>query len=126
MRSVPAVAAHRSVEMIIEIEPRDLGRRLESADGGFVLLDVREPEEHELVAIHPSYLIPLMEIPSRLGEIVDLSESGAKEIIVYCHHGQRSAMATDFLNGQNILNVKNLRGGIHAYAKEVDRELPTY
>lgn len=111
---------------IPEIEPDELGTRLRGGDEHMILIDVREPEENDLVAIKPCTLIPLMEIPARLEEFRTLSQNGRNELIIYCHHGQRSAMATDFLMAQSIQNVKNLRGGIDAYAKKVDPSLPLY
>ena len=116
---------------IPEIEPVELAALLSeskkaSSVSSFELVDVREVEEHELVRIEPSTLIPLMEIPTKIDELRAMSEGGARRIVLYCRSGQRSAMAAQFLAGEGLVNLWNLRGGILAYSREVDPRLPQY
>jgi adenylyltransferase/sulfurtransferase len=105
---------------VAEIGPRDLKRRL---DGGskVVFLDVREPYEHAFCHIEGSRLIPLAELEKRLGEL-----SPGDEIVVYCHVGQRSSRAVQFLASKGFGKAVNLRGGITAWAEEVEPSMPRY
>lgn len=89
----------------------------------FVLLDVRTDAEVEMVRLKPCLHIPLHRLD---GEITRLEEVHDKEIIVICHHGGRSAMAQAFLKGKGFPRVRNLTGGIHAYAMFADSSLPMY
>jgi adenylyltransferase/sulfurtransferase len=86
-----------------------------------VVLDVREPFEHDIATIPGSRLIPLAALPARLREL-----DGHASIVVYCHHGQRSARARDILLAAGFSNVRNLKGGIDAWATKVDPTLPRY
>ncbi len=88
----------------------------------FFLLDVREQFEYQISNIDGT-LIPLKEIPDRLSEIEDHKD---KEIVVMCRSGNRSAEACKFLEKQGFSNVKNLKGGINAWAREIDNSLPVY
>ena len=86
-----------------------------------VLLDVREPFEHDLAALPGSRLIPLGELPARLREL-----DGHAAIVTYCHHGARSARARDILVAAGFADVRNLTGGIDAWATAVDPRMPRY
>jgi molybdopterin/thiamine biosynthesis adenylyltransferase/rhodanese-related sulfurtransferase len=102
-----------------EIGPRELRERLDR-DAGTLLIDVREPDEWHLCRIG-GVLIPLSELPSRLGEI-----DRSREIVVYCRTGIRSAAAVAYLRWAGYERVWNLRGGIHAWADEIDPTIPKY
>lgn len=87
------------------------------------LLDVREPEEFELVALPHARLLPLGQIPARFAEI----EKWKKDrVVVYCHHGVRSLHAIAFLREVGFDQLVNLSGGIDAWAREVDPDMPRY
>lgn len=86
-----------------------------------VVLDVREYHEYDICSIEGSVLIPLGEIADRIDE---LNEDD--EIIVHCHHGGRSMKATQFLKDKGFKNVKNLAGGIDAWAEKYDPDMPRY
>ncbi len=73
-----------------------------------VFLDVREEFEHRSKRIEPSKLIPLGELPRRLGELATFK---SREIIVYCAHGNRSKLAVRFMNEKGF-NAVNMTGGI--------------
>ena len=86
-----------------------------------VLLDVREPHEYEIVHIDGSQLIPLSKLHLRANEL-----DTADTIVTYCHHGQRSLQAIKTLEAFGFKKLKHLRGGIDAWANEVDQEMARY
>jgi sulfur-carrier protein adenylyltransferase/sulfurtransferase len=86
----------------------------------FVLVDVREPQEHAASEIPGSRLIPLGEIDRRSNEL-----DPAKLIVVHCRSGNRSARAIKILQGKGFGNLRNLKGGILAWLKEVDSKKGT-
>jgi len=86
-----------------------------------LLLDVREPPEYELCHLEGAKLIPLAELSRRVSELDKESD-----IIVYCHVGEQSANATQFLRDSGFKRVRNLKGGIRAWAEQVDPGLPIY
>ena len=105
--------------MIPEITVAELKRRKEEKEP-FVLLDVRQEAEHTFVNIGGT-VVPLHELAERMGEL-----DPAAETIVYCRSGARSATAVQFLKNAGFSNVKNLKGGILAWATEIDPSLPRY
>jgi rhodanese-related sulfurtransferase len=86
-----------------------------------VLLDVREPWEYEKARIDGATLIPMREVPSRLGQIDE-----GKEVVAICHHGGRSMQVAMFLEKQGFKRVHNLVGGIDAWSRTVDPAVPLY
>ena len=86
-----------------------------------VVIDVREPHEHEIAHIDGAVLVPLGELPDRLGEL-----DGHHEIVTHCHHGARSLKALEILKAAGFSKVRSLRGGIDAWAVNVDPSLPRY
>ncbi len=103
-----------------ETTPKELKASLGRARGP-VLLDVREPYEHEICRIAGSKLIPLKELGRRLGEL-----DRSREIVVYCHHGRRSAAAVRLLRRAGYRKAMNLKGGIEAWAELVDHRMARY
>lgn len=85
------------------------------------LLDVREPHELEISALPNAQNIPLGQLAARLSEL-----DSAEEMVVFCKTGTRSARALELLVSAGFKKVKNLKGGINAWAKEVDTNLPVY
>ncbi len=85
------------------------------------LLDVREPHELEISALPNAVNIPLGQLASRLAEL-----NSADDMVVFCKAGTRSARALELLSSAGFKKVKNLKGGINAWAKEVDSNLPIY
>lgn len=87
----------------------------------FQLVDVREGYEHDIVNIGGE-LMPM----SQLQEFIDLIDRD-KPVVVHCHHGGRSASVIRMLQTRHgYRNLHNLKGGIHAWAVEIDNDLPTY
>ncbi|MBI1991847.1 MAG: molybdopterin-synthase adenylyltransferase MoeB [Candidatus Omnitrophica bacterium] len=103
-----------------DLGPQEVKRLLEH-EGRAVLLDVREPHEYEIVRIEGSTLIPLSELHLRANEL-----DTADTIVTYCHHGQRSLQAIQTLEHFGFKKLKHLRGGIDAWACEVDPEMARY
>ena len=87
----------------------------------FLLLDVREPYEFEIARIDGADLIPLGELPARLQEL-----DRSKEIFVICHSGMRSERAAEFLRSAGFPEVANVAGGIDAWSREIDPDVPRY
>jgi adenylyltransferase/sulfurtransferase len=102
------------------ISPKELKARLDNGDK-LVLVDVREEWEYSLAKLEGSTLIPLGTLPQSLARL-----SHDLEIIAICHHGMRSADATNFLLQQGFTKVKNLVGGIDAWSIQVDGTVPRY
>lgn len=86
-----------------------------------VLLDVREPFEHEICHIDNSLLIPMGEVTTRLQELDE-----DDEIICICHHGMRSLQVAMYLESQGFGNMVNLTGGIEAWGSTVQPDMPRY
>ena len=88
----------------------------------FILLDVRKENEVLVSKISDKSIhIPMNEIPNRLTEL-----NSNKEIIVYCKSGKRSAKVCEYLKHNSYTNVKNLDGGILAWAKQIDSSILVY
>jgi adenylyltransferase/sulfurtransferase len=103
-----------------DISARELADRLKNGES-IHLIDVREPHELEISRIEGAQLIPLGQIATRLSEL-----NSAEEIVLFCKSGSRSARALDLLVSAGFRKVKNLKGGINAWAREVDPGLPVY
>jgi rhodanese-related sulfurtransferase len=108
--------------MFRQLAPPDLAAFL-SANPDAILLDVREPWEHELAAIAGSTLLPL-------GTLASVAENELPEksapVIVYCHHGVRSMHACSILAAQGYTDLLNLSGGIDRYSHQADPAIPRY
>jgi adenylyltransferase/sulfurtransferase len=91
-----------------------------------ILLDVRERPEASFVSLPDALLIPLGELPDRLGELEALPHGRDASIVIYCHHGVRSARALTVLEKAGFTKVKHLTGGIDAYAQTADTSLARY
>jgi adenylyltransferase/sulfurtransferase len=86
-----------------------------------VVVDVREPHEHEIAHITGARLIPLSQLPDRLGEL-----DGHSDIVMHCHHGMRSMKALEILRAAGFGKVRSLKGGIDAWSVDVDSDVPRY
>ena len=103
-----------------QISVTELKQRLDD-HAELVLLDVREPEELALARLPGAVHIPMGEVPNRLHELAH-----DKEIVVFCHHGIRSASVVQFLVQHDFEQVVNLAGGIDAWSASVDSSVPRY
>jgi adenylyltransferase/sulfurtransferase len=102
-----------------DISPEELRQAL-ARDRAPLLLDVREPMEFQLSRLPAALLIPLADLPEKLGDI-----DGTRDVVVYCHHGIRSVRATLFLQGAGF-RARNLKGGLMAWIDKVDPTLLRY
>lgn len=108
------------MKTVTQITPAGL-KALMDAASPHCLVDVREPWEVALARIAGSVAIPLNEIPARLQEL-----DARARIIVMCKLGGRSQRAAEFLAANGFDQVSNLQGGIDAWARDVDPQLPAY
>jgi adenylyltransferase/sulfurtransferase len=104
----------------MEISASELAEQLKNSEP-VRLIDVREPHELHISAIPQAELIPLGSLASRMHEL-----DSAEAFVLMCKSGTRSARALELLAGAGFRKLKNLRGGINAWATEVDQSLPTY
>ena len=102
------------------ITARELAAMKEAGED-FLLVDVREPAEWEIVRIPGAQLIPKGDLPSQLSELPQ-----DKPIILYCKTGVRSAEALATLKGAGFSTAKHVQGGVTAWATQVDHDLPVY
>ncbi len=107
-----------------EITVQQLKEKIDNGDDVFIL-DVREPfEKHQSdIKYENKTLIPFGSLKDRFGELDDRKN---QEIVCLCRSGSRSARATRFLESQGFSDVKNLKGGINQWAKDIDQSLPVY
>jgi molybdopterin/thiamine biosynthesis adenylyltransferase/rhodanese-related sulfurtransferase/molybdopterin converting factor small subunit len=104
-----------------EITAEELRREMQEKGSDLVLIDVREPHEWDIAHIEGARLIPLGQLPERLGEL-----GGHSEIVTHCHHGVRSMKALAILKGAGFNRVRSLAGGIDAWADRVEAGMPRY
>ncbi|HKG32989.1 MAG TPA: molybdopterin-synthase adenylyltransferase MoeB [Gemmatimonadales bacterium] len=104
-----------------EITAEELSREMQQKGPELVLIDVREPHEWEIAHIEGARLIPLGQLPERLGEL-----DGHSEIVTHCHHGVRSMKALQLLKGAGFSRVRSLAGGIDAWADRIEVGMPRY
>jgi adenylyltransferase/sulfurtransferase len=104
---------------IQEITATELKARQDKGDKLFIL-DVREPHEYQICNLNGK-LIPLGELTRRVNEL-----DSSVEMVVHCRSGKRSADAIHFLQTAGFKKLLNLKGGVLAWADEVDPKMPKY
>jgi adenylyltransferase/sulfurtransferase len=102
-----------------DISAPELAERMKG--NHLVLLDVREPHELQISELPQAVNIPLGQLAGRMPEL-----DSAQDMVVFCKAGTRSARALELLVSAGFKKVKNLKGGINAWAREVDTEMPVY
>jgi len=95
---------------------RERGKRAD-----LLILDVRQPWEYRICHIDRSVLMPLETLPYRLSEL-----EGQDRIVTVCHHGVRSLEAARLLRQAGFSEAWSMRGGMAAWADEVDPTTPRY
>ena len=103
-----------------DVTVEELKVSIDNNEGIFVL-DVREPQEHQICSIPGSVLIPLGELPNRINEL-----GQHEDMVVHCKSGVRSAKAVKILRDAGFKKAKNLTGGILRWIDVVDPSLPKY
>ncbi len=108
--------------MIPQLGPAELAAwRGDALRPAPVVVDVREPWEFERCRIEGSLHFPLATLGTRVDEL-----RSAGDIVLVCHHGTRSQHAAMWLAGNGVARVHNLRGGVDAWAREVDPLMNRY
>ena len=103
------------------ITVKELHERIKKQEDIFIL-DVRNLNEYETCRIEGSVLIPMSNIPMNIKHIPK-----DKAVVVYCHHGFRSASVIEYLSqNHGFMNLQNLMGGINAWANEIDETMAVY
>lgn len=103
------------------LSPSELKQKLDSQEDVF-LLDVRNLNEYEICHLEQAVLIPMNTIPNNVKRIPT-----DRPVVVYCHHGMRSASVIQFLEQNHDLpNLYNLSGGIEAWARDIDPNMQRY
>jgi rhodanese-related sulfurtransferase len=112
-----------SESLPFEIAPLEVKER--AARGETMhLIDVRRADEHQLTRIEGAELIPMDTVPSHVDRLEELAEAGP--LIVFCHHGIRSANVVSWLRGQGIEAAQSMAGGIERWSTDVDPSVPRY
>jgi rhodanese-related sulfurtransferase len=106
--------------MILQLSPAEAAQRLRESPSAF-LLDVREKWEWDLVRLEGAQHMPMNDVPQRWQSLPD-----DVPVLVLCHHGVRSNMVAQYLQRSGFDQVYNVRGGIDAWASEVDTSLAKY
>jgi rhodanese-related sulfurtransferase len=105
----------------LEITPEAFARQRQQSDKP-LLLDVREPWEFQTASLPDSLLMPMGEVPSRAHTELDPDAP----IVVMCHHGARSLNVAMWLRDQGFPNAQSLAGGIDAWSRAIDPNIPRY
>src|SRR5258708_33978052 len=107
--------------MDYEITAEEVKKKLDARES-FTLLDVREPWEVDAARIENAKFMPMGDGPSRAHQELDPED----HIVVACHHGVRSMNVTVWLRQQGFENTQSMRGGIDAWSRHIDANVPTY
>ena len=116
----PASAHEGDMSKVPEVTVEELKTKLDRGDDVFIL-DVREPQEYQISRIPGSVLIPLGDLPARVHEL-----DSARDMVVHCKMGSRSARAVEFLRAAGFGKARNLRGGILEWSDKIDPSQPKY
>ena len=117
--------AAKQQQAMSEITVQELKQLMDNGTKDFVLLDVRNPNEYEIAKIPGSVLIPLSEIENGSGIEKVKELTNGHRLIAHCKMGGRSAKALGILKEAG-LEGTNVKGGILAWSKEVDPNVPQY
>jgi adenylyltransferase/sulfurtransferase len=109
-----------------EITVKELKQLLDSGSDDFVLLDVRNPNEYQIASIPGAVLVPLPDIEN--GQGIDQVKEllNGHKLYVHCKSGMRSAKAIGILKEKTGITGTNVKGGILAWSREVDPNVPEY
>lgn len=113
---------------IPELTPAEVDAKRQAGEN-FLLVDVREANELLLANLGADVIqMPLSALAAQRLEAVpaELSADKSAEIVLFCHHGARSAQAAAFLKANGWTNVINMQGGIHQWAATVSPDVGTY
>jgi len=105
---------------VAEATLQEVKARLDKGDS-FLLLDIREHDEVAMASIGGAVHIPMGDLGARLGELPK-----DKDIVVFCHHGNRSLMVGYQLKRRGFTRVFNMPGGIDQWSLQIDNSVPQY
>jgi rhodanese-related sulfurtransferase len=108
-----------------QVSVSELAEKMATGLEQIQLVDVREPAELAIAALPGFINLPLSQSGAWSQDIHDRLDAN-QETWVLCHHGMRSAQMCQWLIEQGFAHVKNISGGIHAYAVQVDSQVPQY
>jgi rhodanese-related sulfurtransferase len=103
------------------IAPEQLKSRLDDAGAAPRLIDIREPWEYDICRIEGSENIAMADLVTRLAVL----EPG-RDTVIICHHGMRSHQVAEYLSSLGHDGIMNLEGGLDAWARTVDPDMPQY
>jgi adenylyltransferase/sulfurtransferase len=104
-----------------EVTVQEMKRALDQPGLGIQVIDVREPDEHQIARIDGVPLYPLSTLPHQFTSL-----DPNQQYYIHCKSGVRSMKALQFLREQGFKYLKNVKGGIHAWADEIDPSVPKY
>jgi rhodanese-related sulfurtransferase len=110
-------------DLPFEVSAKEVRQRLDAGETLF-LVDVRQPEEHAIARIEGSELVPMNTVPNALSSLEEKADEGV--LVVFCHHGVRSANVVNWLRGQGITSAQSMAGGIDSWSTDVDPSVPRY
>ena len=113
----PATPAQNADEITVQ----EMKKALENPKVGIKVIDVREPDEYEIAHIDNIPLFPLSTLPQRFTEL-----DPNQQYYIHCKSGIRSMKALKFLKEQGFKYLKSVKGGITAWADEIDHNVPKY
>jgi len=106
----------------MEVDCRAVKARLD-AGGDFLLVDCREPSEHEIVRIAGARLLPMSQLMARAGELDPHRE---RPVVIHCHHGGRSLQVAAWLRQRGFSQAQSMAGGIDQWAQEIEPGMARY
>ncbi len=104
-----------------EVTVQDMQQALAQPSLGIKVIDIREPEEHQIAHIDGVPLFPMSQFARRYAEL-----DPQQPYYIHCKSGGRSLQAVDFLRQQGFRSVKSVRGGIDAWSVQIDPSVPRY
>ena len=107
----------------LEISVQETQRLLAAKGADLRLIDVRDPDEYEYCRLPHAELIPLSTLPADAA--AKLPDNDAP-ILLYCHHGMRSARAAEMLRQLGYKNARSVAGGIDLWSREIDSTVARY
>jgi sulfur-carrier protein adenylyltransferase/sulfurtransferase len=113
----PAVPASNPDEVSVQ----EMKRAMDSPNMGIKIIDVREPDEYQIAHINGIPLFPLSTLHQRFTEL-----DPNQQYYIHCKSGVRSLRALQFLREQGFKYLKSVKGGISAWADEIDHSVPKY
>jgi len=104
-----------------EVTVQEMKKALDDPKLGIKVIDVREPDEYQIAHVDGVPLFPLSTLPQKF---TDLDPN--QQYYIHCKSGVRSMKALNFLREQGFKYLKNVKGGINAWADEIDHSVPKY